>query len=219
MTGIYLELSREQIENIIGFLGYGNPEESVWFVGIEEGLGKATTKDAIENLNARGSFQEIVDLRDAHHLKLKERGVLIDFDAKPPYTPVWQWIAKVMCASSESDWREYIKSSLGRTSGETFLTELSPIPSSKAADKVWAEALQRLDAKQTEKIERRKRALLQLIDEKRPHMVICYGNGKVKAREFENFLASNGLLSEQGSQKIQSVPVRSCFYHFSEMVR
>jgi hypothetical protein len=187
LAGIHLELSKGQVENIVGLLGYGNPAESVWFVGIEEGLGKANSGDAKKNLEARGSFNEIMDLRDAHHQKLREDGQLIDFDAKPPFTPVWQWIAKIMCASSGNDWREYVKSSLGRNHGDTFLTELSPIPSAKAADKAWIRAFQALDGELTEKLDRRRRTLLHLLEERRPRLIVCYGDGEAKAREFERF--------------------------------
>lgn len=196
--GIHLELCKEQIENITGFLGYGNPMDSVWFVGVEEGLGKATSKDAIENLGESGSFERIMDLRDAHHKRLRERGQLIDFDAKPPYTPVWQWIAKVMCASSGNDWREYVRCRLGRSDGETFLTESSPIPAGNAADNTWMEAFQALDDDLTEKLERRKTRLLELLDEKHPRMVICYGNREQRARELERYFGLEWTAARAG---------------------
>ena len=39
LTKIQLELSTSEVHSITGFLGYGNPSDSVWFMGIEEGLG------------------------------------------------------------------------------------------------------------------------------------------------------------------------------------
>ena len=37
----------------------------------------------------------------------------------------------------------YVRTRLGRNGGDTFLTELSPIPSAKTADKVWMATIQR----------------------------------------------------------------------------
>lgn len=187
MDRVQLQLSTEHIESIVGFLGYGNPERSVWFIGLEEGLGEADDEDAIQNLRARGLFKEIMDLRDAHHKRLRENGKQINFDAKPPSTPVWQWIAKIMCAFSGDDWKNYVKFRLGGSGGDTFLTELSPIPSSSVKNKNWMEAFQELDGNLAEKLENRRRRLLRLLEEKNPRMVICYGDGAVKRREFERF--------------------------------
>ena len=186
-----------KVEKIVGFLGYGNPAESVWFIGIEEGLGDADSADAVENLKARGTFDAVMDLRDAHHKRLRENGTVINFNAKPPSTPVWQWIAKIMRAyQGKHDWgdvssaNEYIRCCLGRREGITFLTELSPIPSNKTANQAWFEALHRLDNELHEKLARRRKRLLDLLDNSRPRMVICYGDGKSKSREYETFLGA-----------------------------
>lgn len=197
MTEIRFELSMKDVEKIVGFLGYGNPRESVWFIGIEEGLGDADSVDALENLKARGTFDAIMDLRDAHHKRLRENGTPINFDTRPPSTPVWQWIAKIMRAYEGKDnWRdvslanEYIRCSLGRSDGATFLTELSPIPSNSAANNAWMEAFNELDSEFHQGLARRRGRLLQLLNDSRPRMVICYGDGKVKAREYERFLGA-----------------------------
>jgi hypothetical protein len=184
---INLDLSSKQVENIVGFLGYGNPTKSVWFVGIEEGLGGATTEDALENLKERSSFKEIMDLRDAHHLRLRDKGGLIDFDKKPPHPPAWQRIAKIMCASGVPDWKAYLQESLGRDNRDTFLTELSPIPTAKAADKAWMHAIQHVYGDLSEMIHRRRKRLLQLLENERPRLVVCYGDGEAKAREYAEF--------------------------------
>jgi hypothetical protein len=191
-VAIHLELCKEQIERIVGFLGYGNPAGSVWFVGIEEGLGKANSNDALINLSRRGQFAEIMDLYDAHHRRLWERGQLIDFDVKPPSTPAWQWMAKIMCACDGEDWKEYVKCSLGRRNGETFLAELSPIPSRDTREnKVWFEAFEErfteLGAKLHKHLENRKNALLRLLQEERPRLVICYGDGEERSCNFAKF--------------------------------
>ena len=186
-----------EVGNIVGFLGYGNPAGSVWFIGIEEGLGDTDSADAVHNLKARGTFAAVMDLRDAHHKRLRESGRLIDFDAKPPSTPVWQWVAKIARAyDGKGDWKdvtsanEYVRYHLGRSEGTTFLTELSPIPSNNAANKAWFEAFNRLDDQLQKRLAKRREALVKLLDSSSPRMVICYGDGKSKAREYERFFGA-----------------------------
>ena len=141
MDEFHLDLSPGEIEVIVNFLGYGRLSAPVWFIGLEEGLGKMNSEDTIKNLKARGSFEKCMDLHKAH-LRLQENGQPIDITVKPPSTQVWQWMAKIMQALNDhEDWKnlapakEYIRSSLGRCEGHTFLTELSPIPSRATVDR------------------------------------------------------------------------------------
>src|ERR1700677_1340122 len=61
------------------------------------------------------------------------------------------WMAKTMRAHDDlkrnsADMEaanHYVRTRLGRNGGDTFLTELSPIPSAKTADKVWMATIQR----------------------------------------------------------------------------
>jgi hypothetical protein len=192
-----LMLNRTQLENILGFLGYGNPSNSVWFVGLEEGFGGSTDEHAVKNLQVRGEFEEIMDLKQAHHFRLRDKGGLINFDVKPPSTPVWQWMAKIMLAYHGENWqepptaKEYVKSCLGRKGGDTFLTELSPIPARNKADEQWKKAFEILCCEYgiglDRTIEKRKKRLIKLLQESHPAMIICYGNGVQKRGEFEKF--------------------------------
>jgi hypothetical protein len=197
LCGIRLGLATEEVENIVGFLGYGKPNDSVWFVGIEEGLGGADSADAVENLKSRGTFDAVMDLRDAHHERLRQNGGLIDFDARPPSTQVWQWMAKIMRAYQGDNWRdicstkEYVRCCLGRRHGSTFLAELSPIPSSKTKDKAWRQLFRELDSEFDKKLAKRQEKLLTLLSSSRPRMVICYGDGRNSAREYEQFFSSH----------------------------
>jgi len=177
-----LDLSIEEINRIVGFLGYGNPAAPVWFVGIEEGLGNMNSADTLNNLKARGSFKNTMDLRDAH-LLLKEHGQSIEIQSKRNFTPVWEYMSKIMLArkgKSESEWRNleavrhYVRNKLGRSGGETFLTELSPIPSKKASDKTWMALFNALDSGLGTKIKQRRKALKELLG-KQTKLVICYG--------------------------------------------
>jgi hypothetical protein len=51
------DLSIEEVEGIVRFLGYGRPSAPVWFIGLEEGLGKMNSEDDRKNLKARASFE------------------------------------------------------------------------------------------------------------------------------------------------------------------
>ncbi len=134
----------EEIERIVNFQGYGSLSAPVWFIGIEEGLGKMSEDNAKKNLRARGNFETVMDLRDAH-LRLREGGQPIDIETKQSFTQVRQYMAKVMLSrNGDKNWSElsfaeqYIRFRLGRrggSGGETFLTELSPIPSNKSKNK------------------------------------------------------------------------------------
>jgi hypothetical protein len=214
VSGIRLELATQEVENIVGFLGYGSPTDSVWFVGIEEGLGGANSADAVENLKSRGTFDAVMDLRDAHHQRLRENGTLIDFDARPPSTQVWQWMAKIMRAYQDNDnWgdigraKEYVRCCLGRSGGATFLTELSPIPSNKTKNKAWLQAFRELDSELDKKIAERREKLLTLLSSSRPRMVICYGDGRGSAREYEQFFGARWI---EFGERIKQGRGRAC---------
>src|ERR1035441_6357369 len=100
----FSQMSAEELAKVINFLGYGTLSDSVWFIGIEEGLGEMDTGDAKTNLKARGSFEETMDLQEAHR-RLQRNGNPIDIKTKPPSTQVWRWIAKIMRAcEGNSDW-------------------------------------------------------------------------------------------------------------------
>jgi hypothetical protein len=199
MTELQLNLSAEEIGRIVGFLGYGSPSAPVWFIGIEEGLGGMDSDDTRKNLKARGSFEDTMDLREAH-LRLRKGGRPIDMEINPPLPPVWQWIAKFMraCHGAE-DWKDatsanrYIRFQLGRRDAETFLTELSPIPSQNGKDKTWLKWFKKEDPELDGKILRRAERLRQALVDNRPPLVVCYGNGNKLPDKFADLLGVEWL--------------------------
>jgi hypothetical protein len=74
-----VDLTSEEIQKIVGFAGYGRPDAPVWFLGLEEGLGDMSSAEAIKNLKERLRFDEVMDLRCAHHKRLWENGSPIDW--------------------------------------------------------------------------------------------------------------------------------------------
>ncbi len=191
-----LDLSIVEINRIVGFIGYGRPNAPVWFVGIEEGLGDMSSSEAVRNLKARASFETIMDLRHAHHSRLWEKGAPIDWDKSPPKTQVWQYMSKIMracsghsdCCSNLDAAKDYVKMRLGRSNdkiGQTFLTEISPIPAANGKDKQWIDFFRKRDPELDRRMGERKNVLRALIKGNRHSLVICYGSRK---KEFGDLL-------------------------------
>jgi hypothetical protein len=204
------ELSAEEVTSIVNFLGYGRPSAPVWFIGIEEGLGKMDDEDISANLKARAGFDSTMDLRDAH-MRLREQGRPIDIENRRSFTQVWQWMGNIMVARRhDEDWsdlvstndgiqsqardrireraRQYIQLHLGRCGGDTFLTELSPIPAAKMADQSWKSWFENKDREVPTKIAQRRDALKRRLKENLNALVICYGNGRGNKKKFSEFL-------------------------------
>jgi len=181
---IHLDLSPGELDNILCFLGYGHISAPVWFVGLEEGLAGMSEEDTIHNLKARAHFNPVMDLREAH-LRLMRAGRPIDVELDPPRTQVWQYMAKIMLARSGcKEWKsnravkEYIKNNLGRSGGETFLTELSPVPTRRSNDSTWAVEFARLKPGLDDIVAARCIRLKATLEAMVPRpLVICYGFG------------------------------------------
>jgi hypothetical protein len=196
-----LRLSVDQVRRIVSFLGYGNPSGSVWFIGFEEGLGGMTFQDTIDNVKARSQFQETMDLYEAHRT-LKKGGRLMDIQREQPETHVWKWMAKILRArSGHKDWdampaaNEYVRTRLGRRAGEAFMTELSPVPSAKVSDKKWMRLFKQLDPGIALELTKRRARLIELVEENRKALIICYGK---RDREFAQLLGVNWRAASRG---------------------
>jgi hypothetical protein len=117
-------------------------------------------------------------------------------------------MAKICRAlAGNSDWNsaqaaeEYVKRRLGRADpaiGETFLTELSPIPSKNVAvNKKWLGFFQRVVPDCNRLIWRRSVKLRAALEENRPKFVFCYGSEKQ-----ENNAKFKSFFSEVSWQKV-----------------
>jgi len=190
----HLDLSAETIDSIVNFLGYGRASAPVCFIGIEEGIGDMTSNEAKMNLKARGHFEDTMDLYCAH-LRLLKGGKPIGIENKLPSTQVWRWMAKIMLAFRGCDrWndpelaKDYARFQLGRNNGETFMTELSPIPAKNAGDKNWMQWFTEHDSELARKLSERRDKLKELLKQNSSSLVICYGSGRQKMDEFAKFL-------------------------------
>jgi hypothetical protein len=189
-------LSQEEIDRVVSFIGYGRVDAPVWFIGLEEGLGEMSSADTLANLKVRGGFENVMDPRNAHHLRLSEGGSPINWDKRPPKTQVWLYMAKIMRAFNNKEdscsnlyaAKQYVQTRLGRSDtqiGQTFLTELSPIPAARGNDKQWIQFFRAIDPKFDQKIADRKKALQLLIKDNPESLLVCYGN---KKQEFAELL-------------------------------
>lgn len=178
-------LSLSEVNQIRSFLGYGNLDAPIWFVGLEEGLGAAAVEDCEHNLRARAGFHRTMDLHEAH-LLLHEHGKPIDLeneDEKKTFTAVWLWMAKIVLArksghrpAGSQEVKEYVRTKLGRSKEETFLTELSPIPRKRARRE--SGCFEVLGEWSADDEKQRAIQIHELLTKFSPSIVICYGYGK-----------------------------------------
>ncbi len=164
------------------FYGYGNYEAPYWFVGIEEGGGNDCNDIAIrlDVWQCRGRH-EVEDLA-AFHDKIK-----IDrFFADPVKSQTtWNKLIRILLSSKgvTTDLRavkEYQSTKLGRSTGETCLIELLPLPSPSTAMWLlaqWTVLPQLKTKKGYEKYYTPRRAnhIKQRIIEYKPRVVVFYG--------------------------------------------
>ena len=179
------DLSRDEAHHILGFLGYGRLSAPFWFIGLEEGLSSLDPSDLAQNLKARGSWDEVMDLERAL-LSLRHEGRPIRITVKPPRTPTWRWMCRIVVEIAQKlglgdrpAAREYLRHRLGRSDpqlGETFLTELSPIPSKNTAqNQTWLRAFRGVATDCDQLIRARRERLRTLLQQHRPKFVFCYG--------------------------------------------
>jgi len=162
-----------------------------------------------------------MDLFEAH-IRLQEEGLPMNIETKSGFVQQWHFMAKIMlCLNGRKDWsdsrtnqkailaKDYIRFKLGRKGGDTFMTELSPIPSKHTTDLSWMDAFRRADSRLKEKIENRTKLLKRLLEESAPSRVICYGS---RADQFATLLgiekwhSINGRISASDDRRCLLLP-------------
>jgi hypothetical protein len=174
-----MTLVRADLDKLLNFLGYGTLAAPFWFLGMEEGT--AGAQEVQHNIQIRlKAFTPMMDLATAHNAAHLNRPM----DAQTRFTSVWMFMAKIVRAlRGETDWQDsaaakrYVREQLGRADGETFLTELLPLPKPNAG--AWLSDYTawyptRSDYEQSV-LPQRKALLKQLLREHRPQYLLCYG--------------------------------------------
>jgi hypothetical protein len=165
-------LSSDQLQRLTRFLGYGNPSGRFWFMGMEEGGDGSTQElqiradhfDTVESLaRARALVNPGVDLRR------------ID-------TSVWSQMCRIVArVNGDEQWRDvgrvkdYLAAHLGGLDGDTFLTEVLPLPKRTVNnwpyEHLWATKDDYVEGVLNSRI-----ALLRTLRQKsNPAYVFCYG--------------------------------------------
>lgn len=165
------------------FIGYGRADAPIVFVGMEEGL--ASEDGLRDDLLLRSRFSPIMDLEEAH------RGIDGDrlFSDTPRRQPTWRVMADVMLryegASFESPSQRagartlYRAKKLGRSDGNSLLTEILPYPHRN--NSTWLYATLSAYATRTEYervvLAERLQLLRSALREYPRAAIICYGRG------------------------------------------
>lgn len=115
--------TKEEFDQLLEFIGYGNLNADVWFLGMEEAGGGE------DNLRRRLKFKEVEDCAEAHDIL----GIRKHHWGKKTIQRTWRGMCCIMLGlegkeMSTENVRTYQAEMLGRTNGRTLLTELMPIP-------------------------------------------------------------------------------------------
>lgn len=167
----------ERIEN---FIGFGNIDAPVVFIGMEEGL--KSPDDLLGDLLIRSTYETaVMDLKEAHSgIAGTER--YFDPDTAPRQ-PTWRVMADLMLRRggevnpNGNDRRRYRALYLGRADSSTLLTELLPYPHPKARDWLYerfGRYLTRSDYEQ-DMLPMRRELLRRTLALAPRELVVCYG--------------------------------------------
>lgn len=169
-------LSAAEVEQLLGFVGYGRLDAPTWFLGMEEGR----SEDAARRLQCQLQLGQVADLRQAH---LDVFQFMRFHGAQPKIQATWGTMCKIMLLLAGTEpttdlVRHYQAHRLGRLDGETLLTELLPIASPNAGMWDYASLLPSFPDRRTYErlvLPRRVELLRGLIEQHRPRLLVCYG--------------------------------------------
>jgi hypothetical protein len=166
-------LTDVEVEHLLNFVGYGELNAKVWFLGMEEAGGGE------DNVRARLKFRSVEDCKEAH----KILGITKLHFGKNIIQRTWRGMCYIMLRlegrqpDTESI-RKYQADHLGRFHGSSLLCELMPIPkpniSTWGYEKLIPQFASR-DEYYTIVKPRRIKYLQQLLGEYCPKIVIGYG--------------------------------------------
>lgn len=166
------EIKDAQLNRLKKFIGYGNLDAPVWFVGMEE-------KGSEKTFAARLKFKKTVDLAYAH----RKTHVSEHHTDMQKIQRTWRGMCVVMLVCdgkkpTRENIRKYQSEKLGRSKGKTLLTELFPIPKKKVTEWEYKKTIPQfndLDDYQNKTLPDRIKLLRRIFKRNSPQIVICYG--------------------------------------------
>lgn len=176
-------INKQLIENRIhNFLGYGNLDSHIWFIGMEEGGND--DEDDLKNRFLRTNNKRVVDIQDGtKDIKVHSKWFSQE---KPPLQRTWSKLIRILLVlnSEKGDDREKIrefqKNCFARKDSNHCILELMPLPCKSTKDKDWHYGKYGIDYLKTRKeyLEEitRKRIILfkEIINQNNPETVIFY---------------------------------------------
>lgn len=172
-------LTDAELLHLEQFIGYGNLDADVWWLGMEEGMGR--DDDPERNLRARLQNNEVEDLYYTH----KRDGVTKFHEGKRVSQPTWWVMCEVMLGIAGSEVsreakRTYQAERLGRHNDETLLLELMPIPKPDLSSWGYEELIPQYSSRENyyrSVLPSRISLIRALIERHQPKLVIGYGKG------------------------------------------
>jgi hypothetical protein len=213
------ELTQEERDRLLSFIGYGRLDTPVWFLGMEEGTGGCSLEELAHNLHARAGFRSVMDLREAC--------LLMRFNDEPmdvaclPKSPssVWLWAANLIEAVLERSpllrpaaKLDYVRNCLGREFADTLLAELFPLPAASTNNWPYTGWFSTRDDYRREVVTQRVALLHSLLDRHQPRFVFAYGaghRGTYHERYKQLFNETIWALHEGEKQKFQVARFRN----------
>ncbi|MBC8504000.1 MAG: hypothetical protein ISR58_21585 [Anaerolineales bacterium] len=166
-------ITDQELEHLLNFVGYGELDAEVWFLGMEEAGGGEN------NIRSRLKFRTIEDCAEAH----KILGITKHHSGKKIIQRTWRGMCYIMLrlegmgVDTESI-RNYQADSLGRFQGKSLLCELLPIPKPSINDWQYENLIPQYASRdeyyRTVK-PRRVKYLQKMVYDHRPKAVVGYG--------------------------------------------
>ncbi len=163
-------LTPSEIDQLLNFQGYGNPQGPIWFIGFEE-YGHA------KSIPVRLQFQSIEDTEHARVCAGKKEHTLGEAES-----PTWDKACEIVLRLMDHDHspkaiRDYKANHLGRTSDKTFLTDVFPLPQPGVNKWDYGSLFPQFSGRtayEASVIDQRICMLQELLDRHQPKIVICY---------------------------------------------
>jgi len=166
-----VSITPETFEHLAKFMGYGNPAGKYWFVGLEEGF--KSDDDLLHEIEVRESWRGVEDVHCTRaSLGQSMRG------SDPTWYAMTRMVLKldgIEAWDQNAFTKPYKEQRLGRFDGDTFMTDVLPLPTTRNKD--WPYVSPFSDREAYEKVMRpvRVASIHDLWSRHKPQYVFCHG--------------------------------------------